>query len=140
MFLSTGPSIDAFLTSISEVEEDLSWWMVRDRLLMGVAFRDACSRPSPVFGRFSVGVGHTPPRSVGVWGRVSAGEFSAHQSPGDESLIPGSSVLPGDGHWSPCDRDVRQLDSGCLHQQARRDGVQLPLLVDQATSPMGRVL
>ena len=71
---------------------------------------------------------------------VSAGEFSAHQSPGDESLIPGSSVLPEDGHGSPCDRDVRQLDGGCLHQQARRDGVRLPLVVDQATSPMGRVL
>ena len=106
----------------------------------GGAFRDACSGPSPVFGRFSVGVGRTPPRSVGVGGVVSAGEFSAHQSPGDESLIPGSSVLPGDGHVSPCDRDVRQLDGGCLHQQARRDGVRLPLLVDQATSPMERVL
>ena len=31
-------------------------------------------------------------------------------------------------------------DSGCLHQQARRDSVRLPLLVDQATSPMGRAL
>ena len=106
----------------------------------GGTFRDACSGPSPVFGRFSVGVGRTPLRSVGVWGVASAGEFSAHQSPGEESFIPGSSVHPGDGHGSPCDRDVRQLDGGCLHQQARRDGVRLPLLVDQATSPMSRVL
>ena len=107
----------------------------------GGAFRDACSGPSPVFGRCPVGIGRTPPRSVGVRGVVvSAGEFSAHQSPGDESLIPGSSVLPGDGHGSPCGCDVRQLDGGCLHQQARQDGVRLPLLVYQATSPMGRIL
>ena len=31
-----------------------------------------------------------------------------------------------------------QLDSGCLRQQAGRDGLRLPLLIDQATSPMGR--
>ena len=52
----------------------------------GGAFRDACFGPSPVFGRFPVRVGRTPPRSIGVQGVVSAGEFSAHQSPGDEGL------------------------------------------------------
>ena len=81
-------------------------------------------------------MGRTPPGSVNVRGVVSAGEFFAHQSPGDEGLVPVPAVLTGDGHRSPCDRDVRQLDGGCLHQQARRDGVRLPLLVDQATFPM----
>ena len=106
----------------------------------GGSFQDACSGPSPVFGHFPVGVGRKPPRSVSVRVVVSAGEFSAHKSPGDEGPVPGPAVLPGDGHRSPCDRDVRQFDSGCLHQQARRGGVRLPLLVDQATSPMDREL
>ena len=107
---------------------------------MGVPFRT----PAPDIHLYSdasrSGWGaHLLDRSV-FRGVVSAGEFSAHQSPGDEGLISGSTVLPGDGHGSPCDRDVRQLDGGCLHQQARRYSVRLPLLVDQATSPMGRVL
>ena len=123
-----------------EVEEDLSWWVLKDRLLMGGSFRDACYGSSPVFGRFLVGVGRTPLRSICVLGVVGAGEFSAHQSPGDEGLVPGLAVLPGDGHRSSYDCDVRQLDGGCLRQQAGRDGLQLPLLIDQATSPMDRVL
>ena len=98
----------------------------------GGSFRDACSGSSPVFGCFSVGVGRTPPRSICVRGVVGAGEFSAHQSPGDEGLVPGLAVLPGDGHRSSCDCDVRQLDGGCLRQQAGRDGLPLPLLIDQA--------
>ena len=106
----------------------------------GGSFRHACSGSSPVFEGFSVGVGRTPPRSICVQGVVGAGEFSAHQSPGDEGLIPGLAVLPGDGHRSSCDCDVRQLDGGCLHQQAGRDGLRLPLLINQETSPMDRVL
>ena len=106
----------------------------------GGSFRDACSGSSLVFGRISVGVGRTPPRLVCVRGVVGAGEFFAHKSPGDEGPVPGLAALPGDGHRSSCDRDVRQLDGGCLRQQAGRHGLQLPLLIDQATSPMGREL
>ena len=73
----------------------------------GGSFRDTCSGSSPVFGCISVGVGLTP-RSVCVRGVVGAGEFSAHQSPGDEGPVPGLAVLPGDGHRSSCDRNVRQ--------------------------------
>ena len=32
------------------------------------------------------------------------------------------------------------LGGDCLRQQAGRDGLRLPLLIDQATSPMGREL
>ena len=106
----------------------------------GGSFRDACSGFSPVLGRFLVWVGRTPPRSIYVRDVVSAGELSAHQSPGDEGLVPGLAVLPGDGHRSSCDCDMRQLDDGCLCQQAGQDGLRLPLLIDQATSPMDRVL
>ena len=125
-----------------EVEEDLSWWMVRDRLLMGVPFGTlAPDLHLYLDASWSGWDAHLLDRSVsGVWSVQESSLHIAHQSPWDKSLIPGSSVLPGDGHGSPCDSDVRQLDGGCLHQQARRDSVWLPLLVDQATSPMGRVL
>ena len=106
----------------------------------GGSFRDACFGSSPVFGRFSVGMGCTPPRSICVRGVVGAGEFSAHQSPGDGGLVSGFAVLPGDGHRASCDCYVRQLNSVCLRQQAGRDGLRLLLLIDQATSPMDRVL
>ena len=77
----------------------------------GGSFRP-CSGSSPVFGRISVGVGRTP-RSVCVRDLLGAGEFSAHQYPGDEGPVPGLAVLPGDGYRSSCDRDMRQLDGGC---------------------------
>ena len=90
-----------------EVDEDLSWWMVRDHLLMGMRF--------------------------------GPGEFTARQSPGNEGSVLGSAVIPGDSHRPSGDSNVRQLDSSGLCQQAGRDGLRLPLLVDRATSPMDRV-
>ena len=54
-------------------------------------------------------MGRTPPRSICIQGVVGAGEFSAHQSPGDEGPVPGLAVLSGDGHRPSCDCDVRQL-------------------------------
>ena len=60
-----------------EVEEDLLLVDGEGSPSHEDAFRDACTGPSPVFGRFLVGVGRTPPRSVGV--RVwSVQESSLH--------------------------------------------------------------
>ena len=105
----------------------------------GNAFWDTGSGPSPVFGRVSVGVGSSPPRSVSVRGMVEPGELAAHQSAGNEGPVSGSAVIPGHGHRPSGDSDVRQFDGSGLCRQAMGDGLRLPLLVDRATSPMGRV-
>ena len=76
----------------------------------GGSIRDTCSRSTPVFGRISVGVGCTPPRSCRVRCVVGAGEVAAHQSSRDEGNVFGIAVISGGGHRSSCDRDVRQLD------------------------------
>ena len=70
---SDPPSLPVPLSQ--EVREDLSWWMMRDHLLMGVRFGSA-----PVFGHISVGMEHTPPRSVCVRGVVGGGDVAALQS------------------------------------------------------------
>ena len=57
-----------------EVRRDLSWWMVRDHLLVGFRFG------TPVFGRVLVGVGRSPPRSTRVRGVARPGEVAPHQS------------------------------------------------------------
>ena len=105
----------------------------------GNAFRDTCSGSSPVFGRSSVGVGSSPPRSVSVRGVVGPGEFTAHQSPGNEGSVFGPAVIPEDSHRPSGDSDVRHLDGSGLCQQARGDDLRLPLLVDRATSPIDGV-
>ena len=103
----------------------------------GGSIRDTGSGSAPVFGRISVGVGHTP-RLCRVRGVVRAGEVVAHQSSRNEGNVFGIAVISGDGHWSSCDRNVRQLDGCGLRQQAGRDGVSLPLLVGQLPSELDR--
>ena len=100
----------------------------------GGSIRDTRSGFTPLLGRVSVGVGRTPPQSGSVWDVVGAGEFAAHQSSRNEGIVSGIAFISGVGHQSPCDRDVRQLDGGGLHQQAGRDGLLFPLLVGQPAS------
>ena len=90
-----------------EVREDMSWWMVRDHLLMGVRV----GTPAPDLHLYSVRVGRTP-RSVCVRGVVGGGEVASHQSSRNEGDVSGIAVISGGGRWSSGDRDVRQLD-GC---------------------------
>ena len=116
-----------------EMREDLSWWMVRDHLLKG----DTGSGSTPVLSRVSVGMGHTPPRPCSIPGVVGSGEV-AHQSSRNEGIVSGIAVISGVGCRSPCDRDVRQIDGCGLRQQARRDGLPLPLLVGQSHSEVDR--
>ena len=127
---SGSPSLPVPLSR--EVMEDLSWWMVRDHLLKGVRF----GTPAPdlhLFGRVSVLVGRTPPRSCSVWVVVGA-EVAVHHSSRNEGIVSGIAVISGVGRWSLCDRDVLQLDGCGLRQQAGRDGLPLPLLVGQSPS------
>ena len=44
----------------------------------GDSIRDTCSGSTPVLGCV-LGVGHTPPRSVCVWGVVRGGEVTVHK-------------------------------------------------------------
>ena len=104
----------------------------------GGSIRDTSSRSTPVLRRVSVGVGLTPPRSSSVRGVVGAGEVAAHQPSRNEGIVSGIAVILGVGRQSPCDRDVRQLDSGGLRQQAGRDGLPFPLLLGQPASKVVR--
>ena len=76
----------------------------------GGSIQDTCSGTTSVFGRVSVGMESTPPRLVRVRGVVGGGEGAAYQSFRDEGNVSGIAVISGGGHWSSCDRDVRQLD------------------------------
>ena len=96
------------------------------------------SRSTPVFRRVLVRVGHTSPRMCRVRGVVGAGEVVTHQSSRNEGNVFGIAVISGGGHQSSCDRNVRQLYSCGLRQQAGQDGVPLPLLVGQSSSEVGR--
>ena len=102
----------------------------------GGSIRDACAGSSPVFGRVFVGVGRSPPRSKRVRGVVRPGEVAAHQSSRDEGPVPGSSGISRRCHRSPCDCDVRQLDSRGVRQQTRGHGFPGPVFVDQPPSEM----
>ena len=97
------------------------------------SIRDTRSGSTPVLGRVSVWVGHTPSQSCYVRGVVGAGKVAAHHSSRNEGIVSGTAVISEVGHWSPCDHDVRQLDSGGLRQQAGRDDL-FPLLVGQPAS------
>ena len=105
---------------------------------LGGSIRDPCSRSTPVLGSLSVGMGCTPPRSGGVRGVVGPGEVVAYQSPGNEGFVSSLAVILGVGCRSPCDSDVRQPGGCGLRQQAGRDGLPFPLLVDQSASEVGR--
>ena len=100
----------------------------------GGSIQDTRSGSTPVLGRVSVKMGHAPPRSSSVCCVVGAGEVAAHQSSRNEGIVSGIAVISGVGCQSSCDRDVRQLDSGGLRQQAGRDSLPLPLLVGQPSS------
>ena len=68
--------------------------------------QDTSSRPSPVLGRVSVGVGRTPLQSFRVRGVVGGGAVVAHQSARDEGNVSGIAVVSGDSHRSSGDCDV----------------------------------
>ena len=124
------------------------------------AFRDTCSGSSPVFGRFSVGVGSSPPRSDCVRGLVGPGEFTAHQYPGNEGFVFGPAVIPEDNHRPSSDSDVRQLDGSVSHSMGweevsfgfvaktqdhssldpRFESFTVPALPKSSNSPNGRLL
>ena len=128
---SDPPSLPVALPE--EARRDLSWWMVRDHLLVGVRFG------TPVFGRVFVGVGCSPPRSKRVRGVVRPGEVVAHQSSRNEGPLPGPSSLSRSCSRSPCDRDVRQLHGCGVRQQTGRHGVEASMFVDQPPSEMDGV-
>ena len=64
-------------------------------------------------------------------------EVAAHQSSGNEGIVSGIAVISGVGRRSPCDRDVRQLNGGGLHQQTGWDCLLSLLLVGQQASEVG---
>ena len=102
----------------------------------GGSIRDTCAGSSPVFRRVFVGVGRSPPRSKRVRGVARPGEVAAHQSSRNEGPVPGSSGISGRCHQSPCDSDVRQLDSSGVRQQTRGHGFPGPVFADQPPSEM----
>ena len=102
----------------------------------GGSIRDTCAGSSHVFGRVFVGVGCSPPRSKRVRGVVRPGEVAAHQSSRNEGPVPGSSGISGRCQRSPCDLDVRQLDSSGVRQQTRGHGFLGSVFVDQPPSEM----
>ena len=122
-----------------EARRDLSWWMVRDHLLVGVRF----GTPAPDLHLYSdassSGWGCSPPRSKRVRGVVRPGEVVAHQSSRNEGPLPGSSGFSRRCSRSPCDRDVRQLHGCGVHQQTGRHGVEASMFVDQPPSEMDGV-
>ena len=67
---------------------------------------------------------------------VRPGDLTPHQHSGDESSVSGTSHLPGRGHQTASNGNVRQLHGSSLRLQARGDSLRLPLRVDRATSPL----
>ena len=112
--------MDSSHSSLLIVEEDFSWWMVRDHLLEGTPEQ----------------LGSSPPRPVSVRSMVTPGELITHQSPGDEGPVPGPPFVQAPSHQPPDDSDVRQFDGSRLCQQAGGHSLRLLLVVDRATSPM----
>ena len=104
--------------------------------LGGSSIRDTCAGSSPVFGRVLLGVGRSPSRSTRVRGVVRPGEVAPHQSSRNEGPLSGSSGLSRRGHWSSCDRDVRQHDGRGVRQQTRGHGFWGSVFVDQPPSEM----
>ena len=134
---SDPPSLPVALPE--EARRDLSWWMVRDHLLVGVRF----GTPAPDLHLYSdassSGWGaHLLDQNVsGVW--VRPGEVVAHQSSRNEGPVPGPSSLSRDCLRSPCDRNVRQLHGCGVRQQTGGHGVEASVFVDQPPSEMGGV-
>ena len=134
---SDPPSLPVALPE--EARRDLSWWMVKDHLLVGVRF----GTPAPDLHLYSdassSGWGCSPPRSKRVRGVVRPGEVVAHQSSRNEGPLPGSSGFSRRCSRSPCDRDVRQLHGCGVRQQTGRHGVEASVFVDQPPSEMDGV-
>ena len=134
---SDPPSLPVALPE--EARRDLSWWMVRDHLLVGVRF----GTPAPDLHLYSdassSGWGaHLLDQNVsGVWS--AQGEVVAHQSSRNEGPVPGPSSLSRDCLRSPCDRNVRQLHGCGVRQQTGGHGVEASVFVDQPPSEMGGV-
>ena len=102
----------------------------------GGSIRKTCSGSAPVFGRVSVGVGRSPPRSTCVRGVVGPGKVVAHQSSRDEGPVLSAAGISRRRHWPSRDGDVRQLDGRGVRQQARGHGLLCPMLVGQPPSEM----
>ena len=134
---SDPPSLPVALPE--EARRDLSWWMVRDHLLVGVRF----GTPAPDLHLYSdassSGWGAHLPRSKRVRGVVRPGEVVAHQSSRNEGHVLGPSSLSRSCFGSPCDRDVRQLHGCGVRQQTGGHGVEASVFVDQPPSEMGGV-
>ena len=116
---SDPPSLPVALPE--EARRDLSWWMVKDHLLMGVRF----GAPAPDLHLYldapSSGWGaHLLDQNVsGVWSdQEKSSGFSRRCS------------------RSPCDRYVRQLHGCGVRQQTGGHGFQDPVFVDQPPSEM----
>ena len=134
---SDPPSLPVALPE--EVRRDLSWWMVRDHLLVGVRF----GTPAPDLHLYSdassSGWGaHLLDQNVSG-GVVRPGEVVAHQSSRNEGPVPGSSGFSRRCSRSPCDRDVRQLHGCGVRQQTGGHGVEASVFVDQPPSEMDGV-
>ena len=134
---SDPPSLPVALPE--EARRDLSWWMVRDHLLVGVRF----GTPAPDLHLYSdassSGWGaHLLDQNVsGVWSAQE--KLLHHQSSRNEGSLPGPSSLSRSCSRSPCDRDVRQLHGCGVRQQTGRHGVQASMFVDQPPSEMDGV-
>ena len=134
---SDPPSLPVALPE--EARRDLSWWMVRDHLLVGVRFGTPAPDLHLYSGRVFVGLGCSPPRSKRVRGVVRPGEVVAHQSSRNEGPVPGPSSLSRSCIRSPCDRNVRQLHGCGVRQQTGGHGVEASVFVDQPPSEMDGV-
>ena len=112
---SDPPSLPVALPE--EARRDLSWWMVRDHLLVGVRF----GTPAPDLHLYSdassSGWGaHLLDQNVsGVWSAQE--KLFAHQSSRNEGPLSGSSGFSRSCSRSTCDRDVRQLHGCGVRQQ-----------------------
>ena len=129
---SDSPSLPVPLSR--EVREDLSWWMVRDHLLMGVLFRT----PAP-------GLQLHSDASRSGWGthlldRVVSGAWSEQEKLLHISLLEIKALflalqsfqelVAGRRVTAMCDN----FDGSGLRQQAGRDGLPFSLLVGQSAS------
>ena len=135
---SDPPSLPVALPE--EARRDLSWWMVRDHLLVGVRF----GTPAPDLHLYSdassSGWGAHLLDQKRVRGVVRPGEVVAHQSSRNEGPVPGPSSLSRRCSRSPCDRDVRQLHGCGVRQQTGGHGVEASVFVDQPPSEMDGVI
>ena len=133
---SDPPSLPVALPE--EARRDLSWWMVRDHLLVGFDSGHLLRIYTCIRTRLRR-LGCSPPRSKRVRGVVRPGDVVAHQSSRNEGPLPGSSGFSRRCSRSPCGRDVRQLHGCGVRQQTGGHGVEASVFVDQPPSEMDGV-